>query len=373
MRSVFGRSCAPCEPKGITWDEIVIQASAGETIICRIVHQTRISLRVMRILFVGPSRIGDAVLASGLLNHLIAQYPEARFTVACGVAAAPLFAAVPGLEQLIAMEKQPRAGHWWQLWKQVAGRRWSMVVDLRRSVIPWVVVTRRRAIAPPSSQNVEHAVVSFARTLGLNAAPPSPRVWSGPSHLKSAATLVPGDSPVLAIGPTANWAGKTWRAERFLDVIQRITAQTPGEEKAFMPGARIAVFGAASEREIAQPIIDALPDDRCIDLVGQVDLPTAAACLQRCAFYIGNDSGLMHIAAASGVPTLGLFGPSLPERYAPWGLNTAWVRTRKSLSELVETPNYDYDATGTLMDSLSVEDVLLAAHDLWQRRVSEGA
>ena len=324
----------------------------------------------MRILFIGPSRIGDAVLASGLLNHLTATYPDARFTVACGEAAAPLFEALPRLEKLIAMRKQARSAHWWQLWKQVVGTRWSMVVDVRRSIIPWVIPVRYRAILPSCPDDSEHSVVSFARTFGLEADPPSPDIWLGPSHVAAAERLVCEGGPVLAIGPTANWIGKTWPAERFLETVESLTATS---EDAILSGARIAVFGAGPERELAQPIIDAIPVARCIDLVGRVDLLTAAACLQRCGLYIGNDSGLMHIAAAAGIPTLGLFGPSRPERYAPWGQDTAWVKTRITLEEMVGRPGYDPDKTDTLMDSLAVDDVVRAANDLWRRTRGEAA
>lgn len=102
----------------------------------------------MRILYVGPNRIGDAILSSGVLNFLCRNYPDAQFTVACGALAAPLFEELPGLERLIAMHKLPRGGHWWRLWRQVVGHRWSLVVDVRRSIIPWTVVNARRAIAP---------------------------------------------------------------------------------------------------------------------------------------------------------------------------------------------------------------------------------
>ena len=62
-----------------------------------------------------------------------------------------------------------------------------------------------------------------------------------------------------------------------------------------------------------------VPPDRAIDLIGRTDLLTASAILRRATLFIGNDTGLMHIAAASGVPTLGLFGPSPIDQYAPWG------------------------------------------------------
>ena len=324
----------------------------------------------MRILYVGPNRIGDAVLSSGLLNFLNRNYPDARFTVACGSSAAPLFEELPGLERLIPMHKRPYAGHWRSLWRQVVGQRWSLVVDVRRSIIPWTVLNARRAIAPPSSHHNEHAVVSFSRTLGLSENPPLPRLWAGAKHHAVAAGLFPENTPVIAIAPTANWQGKTWPAERFVETIERLTGIAGSQSDAVLPDAAIAVLGAENEREAAAPVLETIPAYRRIDLVGTRDLPTISACLLRSSLFIGNDSGLMHMAAAAGIPTLGLFGPSRTERYGPWGSRAAWVATEKPYSELVGGPGYDHRTTESLMDSLSVDTVVRASASLW-RRVGE--
>ena len=90
-------------------------------------------------------------------------------------------------------------------------------------------------------------------------------------------------------------------------------------------------------------------------------------CLRRGAMFIGNDSGLMHLSAASGVPTLGLFGPTRDLHYRPWGMHAAVVRTRESCDELVHAPGFDHRRSGTLMDGLSVEAVADAADRLWRR------
>lgn len=116
-------------------------------------------------------------------------------------------------------------------------------------------------------------------------------------------------------------------------------------------------------------MLDAIPGERLIDLVGQVDLLTAAAVLRRCALFIGNDTGLMHIAAAIGTPTLGLFGPSPIEKYAPWGPCTAVVRTADP-PESMFGPGFNHLTTDTLMDSLSIDAAEAAAHQLWHRVVS---
>ena len=60
-----------------------------------------------RILFITSTRIGDAVLSSGLLDHVTAAHPGARVTVACGPLAAPLFTHAPGVEEVIVMSKTP--------------------------------------------------------------------------------------------------------------------------------------------------------------------------------------------------------------------------------------------------------------------------
>jgi ADP-heptose:LPS heptosyltransferase len=140
-----------------------------------------------------------------------------------------------------------------------------------------------------------------------------------------------------------------------------------------LSGGRIAVFGGRDERKLAEPVFSALPEGTVIDLVGRVDLQTAFACLRRCSLYVGNDSGLMHMAAAAGIPTLGLFGPSRSEIYAPWGPRCAFVRTVESFDELVSQPGYDHRTTGSLMGSLAVAGVADAAETLWQSSYGEVA
>jgi len=156
--------------------------------------------------------------------------------------------------------------------------------------------------------------------------------------------------------------GRSMTRAGFARLVERLTA--PG---GILPAARVAVFAAAGERDQAAPVLASVPDSRRIDLVGAVDLPQAAACLERCALFVGNDSGLMHLAAAAGTRTLGLFGPSPEDRYAPWGPGAAFVRTRESYKELVEAPGFDHRRTGTLMDGLSVDAAVEAAEALWRR------
>lgn len=319
----------------------------------------------MRILFVTATRIGDAVLSTGVLSHLLDRYPGARLTVAAGRAAAPLFADVPGLERMIAIEKRRWRLHWLSLYRAVALKHWDMVVDLRASALVWLLLAHERRVARKRRAG-EHRVKQISRLFALDP-PPAPRLWiASQREAEAAALLYPAcagsgsEAPMLAIGPAANWRGKEWRAERFAALAQRLVASG-----GLFPGARVAVLAAAHERAQAAPLIDAL-GPRAIDLVGKIHLLTVAAVIKRCALFVGNDTGLMHLAAATGTPTLGLFGPSPIEQYAPWGPHTAVVSTAIPHRDLIP-PDFDRLTTDTLMDSLSVEAAEEGVRHLWAR------
>jgi ADP-heptose:LPS heptosyltransferase len=314
----------------------------------------------MRILFITSTRVGDAILSTGLLARLIAENPDARITIACGPAAAPLFTGVPNLERIIVLDKMLFSLHWLAMWSSTVGTFWNIVVDLRNTPMsyPLAVAKRYRLTRTGDSG---HRVVQLAAVMGLSHEPPAPRVWLTSQTRKTAKNLIPNGSPVLAVGPAANWQAKTWRAGYFVELIKRLTGSG-----GILPGARVAVFGRDDERPMVLHVIEAIPEDRRIDLVGRLDLLNAGACLGRAAFYVGNDSGLMHLAAAAGVPTLGLFGPSLEEHYAPWGPLCAASRAEKSFDEIFPE-NFDHRNTVSLMDSLTVDAVEKAARELWQR------
>ena len=263
----------------------------------------------MKVLFITATRLGDAVLSTGLLDHLRRTHADARFTVACGPVAAGLFDRLPGRERTLVMEKRRLDLHWWRLWRECVGTRWDLAVDLRGSAITWLLPAHRRAIMR-GGRRPGHRTNHLARVLGLDPAP-MPTVWTAAEDRAVAAALLPPASRLIGLGPTANWSGKVWPGLRFVALYQAIAAAVPGTVPVIFAGP------GEAERAMAVPVLAALPE--AVDLCGRLSLPQAAACLARCAVYVGNDSGLMHLAAAAGTPTLGLFGPSRADEYAPVG------------------------------------------------------
>jgi ADP-heptose:LPS heptosyltransferase len=247
-----------------------------------------------------------------LLDHLLRTHPDARITVVCGPVAEGVFDRMPNRERTIVLDKRPYRMHWPGLWLATATTLWDLVVDIRGSAFAWMVPTRRRAVM---RRRAGPKIAQLAAVLRLEP-PPLPVVWTAPQDHARAAALLPADRPLVALAPTANWLPKIWPAERFAALFGALR-QGP------LPNAVPVIFAGPgdAEREMAAPLLNSLP--AAIDLTGVLSLPEAAACLARASLFVGNDSGLMHLAAAAGAPTLGLFGPTDPAEYAPSGRRAA--------------------------------------------------
>jgi ADP-heptose:LPS heptosyltransferase len=310
------------------------------------------------ILFISATRIGDAVLSSGLIARLAAEIPNARFTIVAGPVAAPLFRDVPGLDQIIEFEKSKDGRHWFHLWQQVRKTRWGLVVDMRGSAISGFLSRRRRAVFKRSSGPPVHKVIEASRVLDMTGDPAAPYLYTSPQVDAAAAELTAGSGSILALAPAANWVGKTWPLERFTQIAIRLL-----REGGPLEGSRLMVMGGPEDTGVVPALRDVVPKDRFIDLVGKVDLLTAHACLKHARLFIGNDSGLMHLAAAAGVATVGLFGPSDESLYGPWGANTRVVRGPRGFQDIVSVDPGFQQAMCHMMD-LPIETVVSAAKDL---------
>lgn len=268
------------------------------------------------------------------------RYPDCKITVVCGWLPAPLFARCPYVDKVVVL---PSAKGWPRLktlLKTLLSKKWRAVIDLRNSPISRFPVARDMYVLDHGIPKELHKIEQLRRAVKADALP-MPRLWvSGEAH----------ETPTLALAPTANWVGKMWPVENFIALVNELRAGP-------LKGWNVAVFGAAHERDQAQPLLDAFPD--ALDCIGTGDTAETADALARCRLFIGNDSGLMHIAGAIGMKTVGLFGPTYDTVYGPMGGHTRVVRTPESVETLLAL-----DTDGTRMGSLPVADVVKAVNEL---------
>jgi ADP-heptose:LPS heptosyltransferase len=282
-----------------------------------------------RLLVVTLSNIGDLVLTTPVFEALAAHYPQARIDIVGDARSIGLLAAAPYAGELFARNKRAGLAAQWQLLTRLRARAYDLVVDLRTPFLAHLLRARQRLYKTRTSG--AHAACEHFTALaplGLGNTPPPSRIHLAPAATARAATLLsalPGER-WLALAPGANWVGKRWPVEKFRALLEIVR----------MSYDAAVIVGWAADTSLGEQLrSDTLPT---INLAGASDLPTAAAVLARAAAFVGNDSGLGHIAAAVGVPTLTLFGPGQPQRYRPWGpLATICCAPQGDLSQLTAT------------------------------------
>ena len=278
------------------------------------------------------SAIGDCCHTLPVVRAIRQAWPDTRISWIIGQTEHALLKGLEGVDFLV-LDK--RAG--WRgmrdLKARLASRRFDLLLQMQASFratrvalmtgcrrrvgferprardLQWLFTTER--IAPRTGQHVMEALFGFAEHLGM-ARPAQPR-WDFPlaaSDHEVAEALAPGGSFCL-ISPLSSQrrgAFRNWPAERYAEVASHVVEGL---------GGRVLLTGSGSrlEREYAG-VIGAVSG--VTDLNGLTTLKQLAALIGRARIVVCPDSGPAHIAAAMGVPVVGLYASSNPQRTGPW-------------------------------------------------------
>lgn len=310
------------------------------------------------ILYIAEADAEEAVLSSGALAHLVEAIPQATFTVVGSPASAPLFADLPRLQRLIVLDRDGR-WDWIALWNQVRETNWGLVVDMRGSTLSGKLRRQRRAVRGKAQPGV-HLVEQAARTLQLDEIP-APKLFIGRDNQEAADALIPpGDGPILAVGPGADWIGKRWPADRYAKVAISLLG-----EGGPLAGGRLMIVGEEADRDAARTVRSAVKRERVIELQGRLTRLQTAAALSRATLYLGGDSLWTQLAVAAGAPAVAVFGPSDETLKRPWtGVAVRGPRTLQEFRDLDPRLNQHIQH---MMD-LPYERVLKAAKRLLAER-----
>ncbi len=278
---------------------------------------------VQRILVVRTDRLGDMVLTTGALMDLRAHYRHARITLLAPAGALGLLEGHPAVDHLV-----PLAG---RLPAELVGR-FDMAIDFTPdeslSGARLVAATRaawRAGFAAGGRQaffTLPRHIVELNRdlleALGVARRDSEPALpVSEPERARALArcAALGAAQPRVLIHPGGHYESQRWPAERFAEVISRLTESL---------GAACLVASGPDEEELSRRIVEATPDALPLGPLGVREL---VALISVADLFLGNNSGPLHIAAALGVPSLSLAGPTDLRRFAPRG-PAARVTTR---------------------------------------------
>lgn len=338
-------------------------------------------LNIRNILIRAVNWIGDAVMSTPALAAVRQTFPNARITLLANPLVAQLFLTHPYVDRVIVFERTGRhrglLGRL-RLAQELRQKQFDLALILPNSfdaaLVPFLaniphrfgkasdgrslLLTRRyqmpRLTEPAHEvQYYRHLLASF----GISGAEEQPLLVTlqeedqAATALLAAHGIASGDL-LLGINAGATFgSAKRWYPERFAEVARRLAEQW---------GARIILFGGPDEVAIVAEI-EARLGGRCLNVAGKTTVRQLMALIKRCNFFITNDSGPMHIAAAFGVPLVAVFGPTDHAGTAPSSHKAVIVRHQVACApcKLRVCPT-DH----CCMTSITVEEVLQAAHQI---------
>lgn len=284
--------------------------------------------RMPELLVIKPSSLGDIVHALQVVASLKAQQPDWRVSWIVRDIFAPLVRASTVVDQIYVFRRQEGVGGFFRLMKEVRQRRFDAAIDMQgllRSglMTKWAHAQRKigRADAregatlfydekvpmPPRGQT--HAVeilLQFCAPLGAK-----PELHG---HLKfremeklNLSFMEPyrGQRPILMF-PDSRREEKKWGG---FGAFSAMLAREAGRKVVWAGNAYI-------------PCKESFPEGAFLNLTGNTSLTSLAAIMAKAEWVVSNDSGPMHLAAAIGVKTLGIFGPTDPRLYGPYPLTS---------------------------------------------------
>jgi len=285
--------------------------------------------------------ITETILATPLLGTLRHGNPEGRICVFCPSAASSIAEGLAGADEVVPLHTLN--GHGGirgaiRLWYSLRRRRLDAVAvcsqDAGAGVAAYLSGTPQRAwsvhgplrwlasaAAPPGrTENVARSWLRMARVLGMQGEQHKPEFEPGPEARARAEAMLSSSALadgrlLIAIAPGSGFAeprgadGAGWDPERYAHLANQLAARH---------GAGIALIGSIDDRDaIERTKLDL--SATVVDLSGATDPRTVAAVLARCDLLIGTDTPMLHLAAAVGTPTVGLFGPTDGVRHGPYG------------------------------------------------------
>ena len=284
-----------------------------------------------RILVVAPSWVGDAILSEPLIALIREPYEEPVVDVLAPPWCAPVYARMRGIREVI---ESPLAHGRFDLAARrslaarLAPSRYARAIVLPNSwksaLVPWLARIPRRTgyvgefryglINDPrrlDRKGMPRLVDRFAALAAAPGAlvplPPEPVLVPDAANRNAAARAMHlrSDRTTVVLCPGAEYGpAKRWPPTHFADLAARFLAQ----------GHQVWIVGSPNDKLAASSVIQAAGETgRSIrDLTGRTDLGTAIDLLSLASVVVSNDSGLMHAAAAVGVPLVALFGSSSP-------------------------------------------------------------
>lgn len=311
--------------------------------------------------------MGDIVLTTPLIRALAERFPEAELH----------YLTRPTYRSLLEYHPLLTEVHTWPPSQTLQALRWEGILDLQKNLrtlpLRWRLSYKKYATFPKENwrkwwmvrrgrpQPLRHIVLRYAealRTWGIAPEQMGPLEVHIPAHIqqKVSAELSALPRPWLAVGLGGTYGTKKWPISYFQELLQKL-------------GWPVVLLGGAAERAEAEAIAQALPQPTLLT-AGRYSLLETAAVIAQATLLLTHDTGTAHLGAAFQVPTIVLWGNTVPELgMSPWQTISLAIEAQnlpcRPCSKLgfARCPKGHHDC----MRSLTPDFVLARLHSFWQR------
>lgn len=325
--------------------------------------------KINNILIVKLDHIGDLILSIPSIANLRSYFPKAQITLIVNPLCQDIARLIPYVDDIFCYNARffDRSGrkrmfdlaNGMHFVRNMRQRNYDLIFELRGSFVSLIF-----ALVSRSKYRLDRATNLFYRKLSKQKAKHETEIALDilknagiPVSLTNYSLRLPedetrnidsllGQGMYIVIHPGGPMLLKRWSKDNYVKIIKFLLDKYP---------VQILLVGGKVEHDLNQLIISLTNDQRVINLSGKVTLSQLAVVMKKASLFIGNDSGPMHIAAICGTKVIGLFGPTDPERFGPYG--TKCIALRKETNcppcakAICKISNY------RCIDKISVEDV----------------
>ncbi|MBT4182674.1 MAG: glycosyltransferase family 9 protein [Nitrosomonadales bacterium] len=278
-----------------------------------------------KILFITLSNIGDVVLTTPVLIRLAQIYKNAYFDVVGDQRSEMLFKHCPFINKFYRKDKSKGFIGVLNLVRRIRANHYDLAVDLRSDGLLYLIRADKK-FNKVKNNNIHSAEKHFLSIKQPTNLMPKPEIWLNKQEKIDARKLIPkGYKRILALGIGANSEHKIWPAQFFAELASML-------QKNFD---FILIVGDSRDNKFV-PIFKEAYGGEFLNLCGKLDLLTTAAVIKNSELFVGNDSGLGHIASAVQTKTFTIFGPGEPHRYRPWGEESYWVQDKQKIIQEIK-------------------------------------
>ncbi|MGD8719527.1 MAG: lipopolysaccharide heptosyltransferase II [Candidatus Zixiibacteriota bacterium] len=272
-----------------------------------------------RVLVIQTAFLGDVVLTTPLFRAIKRHWPDCYLAALVIPQTAPILTGLPELDAVLVHDKRGgKTGEFLRALREVREENFDVVISPHRSTrssliarasgakrrvgyrenaMPWVYSER---ITRPMERHEAERILALAEEMGMDAGDPRPHLFLTDEERAEARALA-GGKPYAVISPSSVWPTKRWLPEGFAAVADYLAGRGYG----------VVITGGPDERETVAAVIGAM-EHGALNLAGKTTIRELAAVIAEASLLVTNDSAPVHLAAATGTPTVAVFGATVP-------------------------------------------------------------